>query len=345
MRRPHTSPGLAAALMATLLALALAGCAVHPGAATSASSATSADAATTTTAASPDCALDPALFWNTSRLTFDYETYATAEELAELSDVVIRGTVDRVQEGRASASGVVSWIVVVTDPEVISGALADDNDTVYVEIEGFGTQELVFAPGTEIVAYLNLAPASGGDMVNLTDMVDPAAGRPEGYELYTWVSRWQGVVLQRPGCSDVFWPYTGVVAPGELADALTGRTFFADAPTLAPDVRDDVAFELCRTVGVAAAAPADPTVSANVAAYYSTTDASLRWWVSAGYPPSTTIFAPPVGSDIAAVCYIRPGSDSSVLRVLVGSDGLATAGAVVPELSDESRFLARPPLR
>jgi hypothetical protein len=184
----------------------------------------------------------------------DYDPISSLADLAQASTAVVHGRIERVQEGRTSATvghpdgqySYVSSVLVVTGVTIVSGALEPGADgKVYLEfaprddvVDGdpAGECDAVLPEGTVIVAYLrpawNGAPAVGGEAAS-SDVgmaaVDPQGGRPAGQALYT-AAALEGLAWQIPGSDDVIWPlYLGVGA-GDIRNTLPGGSLAGPRP-------------------------------------------------------------------------------------------------------------------
>ena len=128
-----------------------------------------------------------------SSASSDYIAAATPAELGSKSDVVIKGTILRVQEGRVDGdpadqiTDAKSIVVVISKPKIISGELPAGSDgLVYVELQSPFNQsaadyERGLPKNTKVVVYL-VAASDGTD--TFSQLQDPAAGRPAGQPLY-----------------------------------------------------------------------------------------------------------------------------------------------------------------
>jgi len=170
--------------------------------------------------------------------TYDYDPMPSPSALAELSQLVVTATIDRVQEGRVqivpgseSAPVGSTMVLVLRDPRAVLGDLSEDSDGfVYVEltappmIEADAYQDSP-CTGASIVAYLG--PAADGAPVEGVDtaVAEPSAGRPAGQALYIPVGP-QALILEYDS-ETVVWPLTGEKREGSLADTLPDGTLIA----------------------------------------------------------------------------------------------------------------------
>jgi hypothetical protein len=166
--------------------------------------------------------------------TYDYDPSRSPEELAQLSELVVSGTISAVREGRtmvypansAGAQGPTTIVLAITGVTAISGRQQEGHDgNVYLELQasrhpGPVDYSRALPAGARVVAYL--VPASDGAPVGRTDVAvaNPAAGRPAGQALYLPAGP-QGLAIQVAE-DNVVWPLIGAQAPGCIADALPG---------------------------------------------------------------------------------------------------------------------------
>lgn len=126
----------------------------------------------------------------------DYEPADSPAELSSWSDLVLAGTIVKVQDGRRESDGYRTIVMVVDTDKVLKGPASS---RVYVELPNPGTREAsvydAAAPKTaNVLLYLeDRAPL---DKKSRT-LVDPAEGRPAGTPLYQPISP-QGVVIGDP---------------------------------------------------------------------------------------------------------------------------------------------------
>ena len=171
-------------------------------------------------------------------IDFDYNPVPSPAALAERSDLVVTGTIERVQEGRdeiipanEKAPPYQTIVLVLRDVQAIQGSFEQDNDGyVYIELPNPGQREPSayedgLFPGSNVVAYL--MPAFDGVLVEGSDvaMADPEAGRPLGQALYQPTGP-QALILQH-GTDAVVWPLIGEKRDGSLEDALPGGELIA----------------------------------------------------------------------------------------------------------------------
>ncbi|GAA4624389.1 hypothetical protein [Cellulomonas oligotrophica] len=154
-------------------------------------------ASTSTTAADPDVFVG--MFAGS---TADYDPVDSREVLAEMSDLVVEGTVTAVTDGRLwgrgeddpAANRSVVLNVTVTDVHV--GTLPDGADgVVYVELPspgGVGAQVYEEHLPADLAGVFYLVPA--GEPGEITPIQDSTAGRPEGQPLFQTTNP-QGIVL------------------------------------------------------------------------------------------------------------------------------------------------------
>ncbi|MDQ0821264.1 hypothetical protein QFZ79_003638 [Arthrobacter sp. V4I6] len=164
---------------------------------------------------------------------YDYDPRRSPDELAQLSQLVVSGTISAVREGRtmvypANAPGIegpTTIVLVITDVTAVSGQQQAGNDgSVYLELQGAKLPDPVnysraLPAGARVAAYL--VPAGEGTPDERTDVAiaNPAAGRPAGQALYLPAGP-QGLAIQAQG--NVVWPLIGAQAPGCIEDALPG---------------------------------------------------------------------------------------------------------------------------
>ena len=166
-----------------------------------------------------------------SGIVYDYEPMPSPAALAELSELVVSATIDRVQEGRVqivpandSVPGVPTIVLVLRDATVAQGSLAEGNDGfVYIELPGPVERDPdadAHSPlaGCQVVAYLG--PSSDGAPREDIDIAiaEPLAGRPAGQALYI-PSGPQSLILQYED-DRVMWPLIGETREGVLEDTL-----------------------------------------------------------------------------------------------------------------------------
>ena len=168
----------------------------------------------------------------------DYDPLSSPAALAETSQLVVTGTIDRVQDGRVqivpkneSEPGVPTVVLVLRDVQAVAGSLDGGTDGfVYVELPYPGQHDVEayldgFRTGSDVVAYL--VPASDGLPQEGVDVAiaDPQAGRPDGQALYIPAGP-QALVLQHKD-EAVVWPLIGERRDGRIDDALPGGTLIA----------------------------------------------------------------------------------------------------------------------
>ncbi|TQL03964.1 hypothetical protein [Cellulomonas sp. SLBN-39] len=178
-RRRPTAAGVC--VPAVLVALVLASCA----------------AASTTTAADPD-----AFVGMLAGSTADHDPVGSPEALAEMSDLVVAGTISAVTGGRLWGRGEDdpaanrSIVLNVTVTDVHVGTLPDGADgVVYVELPSPGGVEAqVYEEHlpADLAGVFFLVPA--GEPGETTPIQDSTAGRPEGQPLFRTTNP-QGIVL------------------------------------------------------------------------------------------------------------------------------------------------------
>jgi len=170
--------------------------------------------------------------------TYDYNPVSSPSALAEQSQLVVTGTIDRVQEGRVqivpgseSAPVGSTMVLVLRDPQAVLGSFSEDSDGfIYVELTAPPIREADAyqdSPciGGSIVAYL--APAADGAPVEGVDtaVAEPSAGRPVGQALYIPAGP-QALILQYDS-EAVVWPLIGEQREGKLVDTLPDGTLIA----------------------------------------------------------------------------------------------------------------------
>lgn len=168
-------------------------------------------------------------------IVYDYDPAPSPAALSEQSQLVVTGTIDRVQEGRleivpenSSAPGRSTTVLVLRDPHAVLGDLGEGGDGfVYIELSAPGLDAHPDGPciGASVVAYLGAAsdgaPAEGVDVA----IADPEAGRPAGQPLYILAGP-QALVLQ---CDEetVVWPLIEERREGGLTETLPNGTLIA----------------------------------------------------------------------------------------------------------------------
>jgi hypothetical protein len=171
-------------------------------------------------------------------IDLDYDPLPSPTALAGRSDVVVTGTIERVQEGRDEISpaneNVVPYrtiVLVLRDANAVVGSLEPATDGfVYIELPNPGQREPsayqdgLFA-GSSVVAYL--VPAFDGELAEGSDVgiANAGAGRPAGQALYQ-PSGPQGLILQHDA-DPVVWPLIGEVRDGILEEALPSGELIA----------------------------------------------------------------------------------------------------------------------
>jgi hypothetical protein len=173
-----------------------------------------------------------------SGIDFDYEPVASPAALAGQSELVITGTIDRVQEGRVqvvpgndAVPEISTIVLVLQDVVVASGALHGGSDGfIYVELPNPGNQKPLeyedgLRAGSRVVAYL--VPASDGAPAEGIDIAvaDPGSGRPAGQVLFLPAGP-QGLLVQYEN-EGIVWPLIGEQRRGKLVDALPGGDLIA----------------------------------------------------------------------------------------------------------------------
>ncbi|MET3770154.1 hypothetical protein ABIB15_002861 [Marisediminicola sp. UYEF4] len=171
-------------------------------------------------------------------IDFDYDPVDSPSALEEQSQLVVTGTIERVQEGRVQIvpanekiPGVSTIVLVLRDPMVVSGSVEENSDGfVYVELPNPGGQETDayqdgLRAGSSVVAYLD--PASDGAPVEGVDtaIADSKAGRPAGQALYLPAGP-QALILQYEN-NAVVWPLIGQERDGEIKETLPGGNLIA----------------------------------------------------------------------------------------------------------------------
>lgn len=171
-------------------------------------------------------------------IDYDYDPLASPAALAEQSQLVVTGTIDRVQEGRVeivpendTIPGISTIVLVLRDPKAVMGSVNEVTDGfVYIELPNPGGQQTDayqkgLRAGSRVVAYLG--PASDGAPVEGVDtaIAEPEAGRPAGQALYIPAGP-QALILQYEN-SAVVWPLIGEERDGSLEDTLPGGKLIA----------------------------------------------------------------------------------------------------------------------
>lgn len=166
--------------------------------------------------------------------TVDYDALPTTESMAELSTVVVTGTLEEIQPGPTFGieeddfSDIRSVALKLGNVEVLHGELVTPNDGYFYVglIDPLG--EILANPdviprGSKIVSYS--FPSKGEESPLLFNASD---GRPEGEVLYG-TAHPQGFAIEvdvpdgSSGSSTVVvWPFTGAVEAGELSQAFPG---------------------------------------------------------------------------------------------------------------------------
>lgn len=165
--------------------------------------------------------------------TIDYDALLTTESMAELSAVVITGTLEEIQPGPTFGieeddfSDIRSVALKIGDVEVLHGELVTPNDGYFYVglIDPLG--EIMANPdviprGSKIVSYSY--PSNGEES---TLLFNASNGRPQGEVLYG-TAHPQGFAIEvdvpnGSGSSTVVvWPFTGAVEAGELSQAFPG---------------------------------------------------------------------------------------------------------------------------
>jgi hypothetical protein len=219
MMRSDKRSTMGVVTIAIILAMALSGCARDE------------TVAPTVTAA----ALEPYAAEETanefSGIAYDYDPVESPAALADLSSLIVTGTIDRVQEGRVRTfpasedlAGISTIVLVLRDVKVERGQLEEGNDGfVYVELPNPGGQKPeAYQDGlradSSVVAYL--LPAPDGAPIEGVDSViaDSKAGRPDGQALYQTANP-QAFILQYNDDA-VVWPLIGEQKEGHIEDAL-----------------------------------------------------------------------------------------------------------------------------
>ena len=320
------------------------------------SSASTAAAVAGTATDAPECVIDEEISADPYGVVIDYQYVGSLDELTAQSALVVSGTVDHLQVGPRTSfmgvSGRLTWVVVLRDVRVVTGEEPAGGDGhLYLEVEGFAALEVVFAPGTALVGYLQPVPPGSGTG-------DSAVTRSERQPLYRWANSHQGAIVQPAGCDRVWWPYTGDTAEGTLAQTLPGGTLFSAGRPAVPDLRADAAFEICAGPARNLALQFAPTGEAGLLGWFPSTDLTVAWWADAGYPPSETVWSAPVGAGLAAVCSFSgdfdltgtefaAGSatgDRIRIRVVVSEAGVASLAGAGPDIDLEDADEDRPPI-
>lgn len=205
-------------LLSGLAVCVLAGCGDGATTSTTGEAGPERDVAVTVAPARPDLAA----FVQALSLGGDLDSSPTPADHAAAAELIVRGTVQGVREGRElvlfEGSSLVSAVLEVAPTELLKGALPEGSDgTIYVEqlVRPPARQELpdttVVLPGAiedlratlpvgaHVLVYVTRSTLADGD----DRMVDPAAGRPEGQVL------WQ----PRLGSGFVLWNEQGLFVP------------------------------------------------------------------------------------------------------------------------------------
>ncbi|MDI3213549.1 hypothetical protein [Arthrobacter sp. AL12] len=172
-------------------------------------------------------------------LSYDYDPVRLPNQLAELSELVVSGTVAGFREGRSlalagnyPADGSRSVVLVLTHVTAARGELVDGNDgRIYVELRNPGHPDpsfydKAFPSGAVVVAYLVPAPAGQPRADIDVTAASRAAGVPAGQTLYLPANP-QGLIMQFSG-EDVVWPLIGAHKPGSIAETLPEGDLIAE---------------------------------------------------------------------------------------------------------------------
>lgn len=159
----------------------------------------------------------------------DYDEVHSAKELAEMSEIVIEGTLESIEDGpivgysEDKLSDIPVAVLSVGEVQVRQGELPPESDgNVYIVMVAPGGSEALrpaLPPGTRVGLYgfRIKNEKSDGDI----PMINAEAGRPPGQPIYNAYHP-QGLVLEVDGT--LYWPLAQVSEKGSLEDAMLDGT-------------------------------------------------------------------------------------------------------------------------
>lgn len=156
---------------------------------------------------------------------FDFNALTSTEELAKLSDVVVRGKIEKVAEGSEygiagdAVDDIPTVVIWVAGAEAVRGELRSVGDRIYIGVPGGVEMRKLLEIGSDVVAYGTWVEEKTVEAK--LSALSPGAGRPAGENL-AGLTNPQGLIVHAPNDDSLTWPMLGIRQAASLDDSLPG---------------------------------------------------------------------------------------------------------------------------